>query len=115
MRAKPKALGYLRKDICGVQQEWDETRMRSVAGRLGYQLLKTVAFSEHTHQPIQRLINVARQLGIEAVIVPGAHHFDGREIPPELVQVVDVITVEPESTYARTSTGQLPELNGVQR
>ncbi|MVU82357.1 hypothetical protein GPX89_34630 [Nocardia sp. ET3-3] len=115
MRATPDALGYLQKHVSGNQQQWDETRMRSLAARLGYNLRKTVAFSENTHQPIQRLVNVVRNLGIEAVIVPGPQHFDGRKVPAELVQVVDVITVDPEATYARRATGELPEMNGVQR
>lgn len=31
-------------------------------------------------------------------------HFGG-EVPPELVKVVDVITVEPQKTYARWAPG----------
>ncbi|MEC3919300.1 hypothetical protein [Nocardia sp. CDC160] len=109
------AIGYLRTDVSGHSQQWDETRMRSLAARLGYNLRKTVAFSEHTHEPIQRLVNVVRNLGAEAVIVPGPQHFDRHEVPPELVQVADVITVDPETTYARRATGELPEMNGAQR
>ncbi|UGT43407.1 hypothetical protein LTV02_08480 [Nocardia yamanashiensis] len=113
MRTKPAALGYLRTDVSGVQQQWDETRIRSLAARLGYALRKTVAFGERTDQPVERLVNVVRRLDAEAVVVPGPHHFEGHRIPAELVRVVDVITVDPDATHARTALGELPELNGA--
>ncbi|WP_258081352.1 hypothetical protein [Nocardia nova] len=40
-------------------------------------------------------------------------HFDNAAVPPTLVRVADVITVEPEYIYARWANGQLPaELGG---
>ncbi len=98
---KPVAIGYLRRDIVGVAQGWNETQIRSVARRLGYNLAKTVVFSAKTTNPIPELIAVARRGKADAVIVPSATHFDGDAIPDELTQVVDVITVSPEETYAR--------------
>lgn len=47
----------------------------------------------------------------EAVFVPSANHFDGGEVPGEIVQVADVVTVDTEETFARYSTGELPELD----
>jgi hypothetical protein len=38
------------------------------------------------------------------VIVPSVRHFGG-EVPSELVEVVDVITVNPVHTYARWAPG----------
>ncbi|MEV0467858.1 hypothetical protein AB0I30_00290 [Nocardia tengchongensis] len=96
----PIALGYLRSDVSGVRQPWDEERNRSLAARLGYQLAKTVAFSGHTDYPVQRLILVVRTTGAEAVFVPNLTHLGG-SVPEELLQVADVITIEPEATYAR--------------
>ncbi|MGW2665927.1 hypothetical protein ACWCW7_33670 [Nocardia tengchongensis] len=115
MRAIPTALGYLRTDISGIQQPWDEQRMRSLASRLGYAVVKTVAFSDRTDDPIERLANVVENLQVDAVVVPGTHHFDRGEVPARIVQLADVITVDPEATYARYSTGDLPALNGGQR
>ncbi len=103
MTLKPIAVGYLRKDIAGVAQSWNETQIRSVTRRLGYNLAKTVAFSANTADPVQELIEAARRAKADAVIVPSVTHFEGNAIPGELTQVVDVITVSPEETYARWS------------
>ncbi|GAB0107692.1 hypothetical protein JMUB6875_66890 [Nocardia sp. JMUB6875] len=100
MLGSPTAIAYLRSDISGARQSWDETNNRSTAKRLGYDLAKTVVFTQHTDDPIQRLINVARRLGADAVVVPSLAHFGG-QIPAQLVAVADVITVEPHQTYAR--------------
>ncbi|MFJ9743541.1 hypothetical protein [Streptomyces sp. NPDC101166] len=96
----PTAIGYLRGDVSGMRQQWDEVQNRSLAKRLGYTLTRTVVFSERTDDPIQRLINVVRRTAAEAVFVPGLDHFGG-VVPDELVRAADVITVEPEATYAR--------------
>ncbi|WP_280251794.1 hypothetical protein [Nocardia abscessus] len=39
-------------------------------------------------------MNVVRRVDVDAVIVPGVRHF-GWEVPPELVEVVDVIGMDP--------------------
>lgn len=95
------AIGYLRQDTSGIRQQWDETQMRSLAKRLGYNLRKTVVFGERTDDPVHRLITVVRNLGVDAVIVPSPDHFEGGAVPGALVAVVDVITVEPEQTFTR--------------
>lgn len=96
----PTAIGYLRSDVSGARQQWDEMHVRSLSKRLGYTLSKTVVLSEHIEDPIARLINVVRRMRAEAVVVPSLEHFGGT-VPDELVRVVDVITVEPHDTYAR--------------
>ncbi|NKY88177.1 hypothetical protein [Nocardia veterana] len=103
------ALGYLRKDVSRQQQRWDEAHIRSLARRLGYNLSKTIVASELTVDPIRRLMDVVVKVDAEAVIVPSAAHFADRVIPPELVEITDVITVSPEHTYARWPTGKLPQ------
>ncbi len=103
MTLKPIAVGYLRRDIAGVAQGWNETQIRGVARRLGYNLAKTVVFSAKTANPIPELIATARRAKSDAVIVPSVTHFERNAIPDELTQVVDVITVSPEETYARWS------------
>ncbi|MFC9993232.1 hypothetical protein [Nocardia sp. NPDC127526] len=108
MLGQSTAIAYLRADVSGARQPWDEVQNRSMAKRLGYSLSRTVVFGRHTDDPIQRLINVIRSVGAEAVIVPNLEHFGGA-VPAALVQVADVITVEPHATYARWSTGQLPD------
>lgn len=105
--AKPKALGYLRKDKSGVHQQWDEARIRALAQRFGYALCKTIVFGEFTEDPIGELVSAVRRAEVEAVIVPSLEHLDGIA-PQSLVAVADVIIVSPQHTYARWSTGQLP-------
>ncbi|MBF6219774.1 hypothetical protein IU479_16845 [Nocardia abscessus] len=104
MRPRPTAIGYLRRDVSGVSQTWDEIQLRGLAKRLGYELAKTVVFGPETDSPLSRLMGVVRRADVDAVIVPGVRHFGG-EVPPELVKVVDVITVNPQKTYARWAPG----------
>lgn len=100
MRRKPTALGYLRRDVSGLSQNWDEIQIRSAAKRLGYDLAKTVVFDQKTDHPASRLLNIARQLDVDAVIVPKVEHLNG-DVPGDLVRACDVITMNPENTYAR--------------
>lgn len=98
---KPVAVGYLRKDVSGVAQSWNESQLRSLAKRLGYNLAKTVVFGAKTADPISGLIEAARRVKADAVIVPSTAHFDGEVIPDALTRVLDVVSVTPEHTYAR--------------
>ncbi|MGW0248820.1 hypothetical protein ACWDYH_19515 [Nocardia goodfellowii] len=107
MRIQPTALGYLRHDISGISQAWDEIQIRSLAKRLGYDLAKTVAFGARTDRPVARLIEAAETADMDAVLVPSAAHFEDAEIPVELVRVCDVITVSPEANYARWATADI--------
>jgi len=103
--SQPRAIGYLRRDVSGIQQTWDETQIRSLAARFGYNLTKTVVFSEHTDRPVLRLCTVVARLAVDAVFTPNAAHFDGAAIPKALTKVADVVTVNDEATYARAVAG----------
>ncbi|WP_228535084.1 hypothetical protein [Nocardia sp. BSTN01] len=48
-----------------------------------------------------RLRNLAEAYRADAVVVPGVAHFDDGVVPTKLLRIADVITVEPEYTYAR--------------
>ncbi|MFI2558201.1 hypothetical protein [Nocardia farcinica] len=72
------ALGYLRADLSGIRQPWDEIRMRHLAPRLGYNLRKTIVFTAATTHRIERLLDQVDRHGAEAVFVPGRHHLDGQ-------------------------------------
>ncbi|MEV0297178.1 recombinase family protein [Nocardia sp. NPDC050710] len=100
MRTKPTAIGYLRKDVSGISQEWDEIQIRSRAQRLGYDLAKIVVFGPHTDRPLMRLMNVARTVDVDAVIVPSLAHF-GDQVPAELVRLYELNTVTPQNTYTQ--------------
>ncbi|BEK89515.1 hypothetical protein GL305_26215 [Nocardia seriolae] len=60
--------------------------------------------------PLARLKAQATRLDAEAVFVPSLEHFGEGEAPGSLVQKLDVITVHPESTYARRAMPPLPDL-----
>ncbi|MEC3955713.1 hypothetical protein VMT65_21935 [Nocardia sp. CDC153] len=44
MRYKPTALGYLRTDVSGIAQLWDESQVRKMATRLGYDFAALVIY-----------------------------------------------------------------------
>ncbi|QIS17149.1 hypothetical protein [Nocardia terpenica] len=90
--ARIGAIGYLRRDIAGPRQQWDEIQIRSLAKRLGYDLRKTITFGAHTDNPALQLRAIVSYLGVAAVIVPSLAHFDGGEIPVPLRDAT-VITV----------------------
>ncbi|WP_405487874.1 hypothetical protein [Nocardia sp. NBC_00511] len=100
---RPIAVGYLRRDISGVRQQWDEYRLRGLAARFGYNLTKIIVFGRNGLQP--KLLEAIATAEAEAVFVPSATHFDDGEVPTRLVQIIDVITVDTEETHARWSNG----------
>ncbi|MGW6729948.1 hypothetical protein ACWF9G_28955 [Nocardia sp. NPDC055029] len=97
---KPTAIGYLRSDISGAAQNWDEIRIRSLAKRYGYDLAKTIVFDARTQNPTTQLISIARRTNAEAIFTPDRRHV-GTKVPSQLVRVCDVVTVNDEQTYAR--------------
>ncbi|MFI7002280.1 hypothetical protein [Nocardia sp. NPDC050175] len=99
MTDNPTALGYLRRDISGAQQTWDETQIRSLAKRLGYDLVRTIIFDTDTEYRLEQLATAVQLNEAEAVITPSLEHLDGTVDP--LVKSCDIITVRPENTYAR--------------
>ncbi|MEV0297170.1 hypothetical protein [Nocardia sp. NPDC050710] len=100
MGSTPTAVGYLRKDVSDVHQPWDETQIRTLAKRFGYELIKTVVFGPATDDPEWRLVNVVRALRVDAVITPSLAHFGG-EVPATLVGTCELNTVTPQATYTR--------------
>lgn len=116
MRYKPTALGYLRTDVSGIAQLWDESQVRKVASRLGYDFSGVVVYDPVSGRPpLARLKSQATRLNAEAVIVPGPEHFEGGQVPSALVQNLDVITVHPEQTYARRAAHPRPDLPRVRK
>ncbi|MEU4646176.1 hypothetical protein [Nocardia fluminea] len=98
---KPIAIGYLRSDLSGAAQNWDEIRIRSLAKRYGYDLAKAIVFTARTADPLTGLITIVRRINAEAVFVPHRRHL-GVEMPLRLVSTCDVITVDDENAYARS-------------
>ncbi|GAB2442780.1 hypothetical protein GCM10027262_58940 [Nocardia tengchongensis] len=86
--------------MSGAQQQWDEAQIQHLARRLGYDLCKTLVFGPETDRPLIRVRTLVSHMEADAVIIPSLAHFDGH-IPDDIVQVADIITVNPENTYAR--------------
>ncbi|MGW4123640.1 hypothetical protein [Nocardia sp. NPDC004711] len=97
----PSAVGFLRSDVSGLSQPQDELKIRRAAKRTGYDLSRTIVFSERTKDRAHRLRVAITRLGVDAVIVPSAAHFDDHEIPAEVLAVATVITVSPGNTRHR--------------
>lgn len=111
MRWRPTCIGYLRTDVSGMAQLWDQTQIRRLATRLGYDFSDLVIYDpKFGRPPLARLKAQATRLDAEAVIVPSPEHFEGAEIPSDLVRRIDVITVSPEETYARRATPPMRDL-----
>ncbi|MFJ9370128.1 hypothetical protein ACIRRA_37700 [Nocardia sp. NPDC101769] len=97
----PKAIGFLRRDVSGMRQDWDETQIRSLAARSGYDLCKVVAFGPTTDSPMQRLRTVAIRTGAEAIFVPSLRHFGGAMVPVEISEIADVTAADTEEKVRR--------------
>ncbi|WP_306356897.1 MULTISPECIES: hypothetical protein [unclassified Nocardia] len=102
MCGRPTALGYLRTDVSGMARVRDQSRIRTLASRLGYDFADMIVYDpKFGRPPLARLKAQATRLDAVAVIVPGPEHFEGGQVPAGLVEQLDVITVNPEVTYAR--------------
>ncbi|AYF79675.1 hypothetical protein D7D52_37415 [Nocardia yunnanensis] len=111
MRWRPTCIGYQRADVSGAALLWDQSQIRKLATRLGYDFADMVVYDpKFGRPPLARLRAQATRLDAEAVIVPSPEHFAGGEIPGTLVQQLDVITVTPEETYARRGMPPLRDL-----
>ncbi|ONM50577.1 hypothetical protein [Nocardia donostiensis] len=97
---KTPAISYLRTDLCGVRQRWDEIRMRSLAKRLGYNLRKTITFSALSDDRISRLLDQIEREQAEAVFVPHLDHLEGEH--NRVIAVADVV-VDVDEVYVRWS------------
>ncbi|WP_459955186.1 hypothetical protein [Nocardia sp. IFM 10818] len=108
----PSAVGYLRSDISRIAQPHDELRIRQAAKRTGYDLRKIIVFSANTDNPVHRLRVVIDRLGVDAVIVPSAVHFDERKVPAELLEVAAVVSVSPANIFPRQAPNVAHEGEG---
>ncbi|NNH70264.1 hypothetical protein HLB23_10380 [Nocardia uniformis] len=105
MKFRPTAIGYVRSDISGVRQAWDETEVRSAAALRGFDFAKMIVIDGRTGRPLLAGLKATiARIEVEAVFVPSTKHFEGGTVPCDLRQTVDVITVSPENTYTRTGS-----------
>ncbi|WP_454195063.1 hypothetical protein [Nocardia sp. Marseille-Q1738] len=75
---KPKAIGYLRRDISGRRVRRHELEIRILARTLGYDLARTLVSGPATAAPAEVLAMIGR-LGARAVITPALDHLTPSE------------------------------------
>lgn len=110
---KAPAIAYLRTDLSGAWQHWDECRMRRLATRLGYELRAILVLSAASDSRIDRVLEWIEIERAEAVFVPHLDHLDGEYL--RVVDRADVI-VDAREVYARwpsitssnSTAGRLP-------
>lgn len=96
---RPIAIGFLRTDLSGARQAWDETQIRSMAKRHGYDLAKTIALPESA-DTIGLLHDTVKRHKAEAVYVPSLEHLGG-EVPRRLsTALVEVTAIDTGRTIA---------------
>jgi hypothetical protein len=96
---RPRLIIYQRADIAGARRGWEYQQARSRSLLLGYSLASAVVLNRPV-DPVQTLIGEVQLQRADAVIVHSLRHFDG-EVPPALVALCDVLTVDTQATYAR--------------
>lgn len=100
MNGLTPAIGFLRSDVSGAREQWDRSDIARLASALGYDLVKIVTLGPHTDRPMYRLQVQLSRLGASTLVTPSLDHFAG-EIPAEIREMADVITVQPEETHRR--------------
>ncbi|WP_406280776.1 hypothetical protein OH799_15215 [Nocardia sp. NBC_00881] len=110
------AVGYMLAHATPARQSHAEQRIRSVACKHGFQLVRTVVIGPRMDRPIGRLLDAIDCLHAAAaakgrpkpsvlVITPDLEHVDKR--PATICQVADLLTVHPERLWTRErSSGQ---------
>ncbi|WP_330181658.1 hypothetical protein OHB26_35670 [Nocardia sp. NBC_01503] len=94
MQANPTALAFVDPEISGPGTAWDCAQVRRLARRLGYELLWP---PEDSALP---LADLARELDVDAVIVPAATHLDFATVDA-LTRVCEIECAQPPLTYTR--------------
>ncbi|MFD6455964.1 hypothetical protein ACFWF3_34805 [Nocardia sp. NPDC060220] len=91
------AIGYVRADLTGPSRPQCESLIRTTATDLGYELLGTLIL---TATPLARLQFLVTELAVDVVLCPTFIHLDG-QVPADLLNVTDVIVIDPPITYCR--------------
>lgn len=94
------AVVYIRSDLSGHARQLDESRLRRLAIRFGYDVCEVLLVDGTRSQRLVYLEDGIRAHGAEAVFVPTVEHLDGQL--GRIVAQADVIEQSGE-TYARWS------------
>ncbi len=95
--APPRAIGYVNSAL--PHRLRNQGDVQRYARTHGYHLVRMVVQDPGAAPYPEQLITLAQTLGVAAFIIPSTHHIGGD--PAALCAVRDVITVDPEATYAQ--------------
>ncbi|MEU6580288.1 hypothetical protein [Nocardia sp. NPDC046763] len=93
------AIGYLRRDVSGVNWQRDEARIHAAADERNWTVI-LVVLADPIRQgaAINRLMNLAYAEGVDAVIAPSLAHFESGDISA-LVKIADVVCADTGNRY----------------
>lgn len=77
---QPKAIGFLLLELSGTAWEQEEFALVELAGRHGYDLVRTLRFTPEIPDPVERLLIIARRLPAQAVVVPTLEHLPAQDL-----------------------------------
>ncbi len=72
---RPKAVGFLHRDVSGIHQEADEKAIRDTARHKHLDLARTFAASHLVDKPACRLAIILARVGADTIIVPSTQHL----------------------------------------
>ncbi|WP_280267926.1 hypothetical protein [Nocardia wallacei] len=97
---RPKAVGFLRTELAGLDAPRQTTALRRHAEALGYRYLYTVRPPERADDPVGYVLNFVAGMQLSAVIVFDLETVD--HSPARICEACDLETVVPPETWART-------------
>ncbi|MGY4102468.1 hypothetical protein ACW2Q0_23360 [Nocardia sp. R16R-3T] len=98
---RPKAVGFVRGDISGLQAPRHATAVQRHASALGYHYVYTIRPPQDTGDAIGYALGIAAGLGVATIVVYDLDHVDNQ--PARICEDFDLETVCPATTWARVS------------
>ncbi|MEU1995113.1 hypothetical protein ABZ511_11735 [Nocardia gamkensis] len=93
----PNALGFIRREVSGADEQRDEWLIREIAAARGYFVVELIVFATAVRTTALLAVEHIRVADAVAVIVPGLAHVE--PFARAVTELCDLIT--PEQTYPR--------------
>ncbi|ATL67824.1 hypothetical protein CRH09_18115 [Nocardia terpenica] len=100
---KPKAVGFVDKQLSGAQGYHHEIKIRDTAKNWHLDLARTMTPGPEVDDPIKRLLTMIGRLGASTVIAPRLTHFGGYE--DSVIACATVIEAETGTVWRRGEFG----------
>ncbi|MEV6135832.1 hypothetical protein AB0L63_07150 [Nocardia sp. NPDC051990] len=98
---KPKAIGFVRGEVSGLDAPRHAEAVQRQARLLGYQYAYTVRPPQDAHDPIGYALGIAAGLDVAAIVVYDLAQVDDQ--PARVCEHFDLETVCPATTWARVA------------